>query len=236
MSTKYVSSSIKDDGSGELVFDRANKRNALNSDLIDQAVAAINDLAERGVTVATISGNGPIFCSGVDVSGGLDPEVGRLSGTDLIEALLASPIFWVAHIQGPALGAGVGITAACPLSVVSESAWFSLPEIDLGLFPCAVIAYLEPRLGRQFSLQWGLTGTRMTAAEAHQRGLASIITSPENSQSVLQDLVSHLLATPWATRSALMSWQATFRSDDFVSRKRELDLLMSMPPKSWKKG
>jgi enoyl-CoA hydratase/carnithine racemase len=225
--------SVGPDGVGTLLLNRAAKRNALSPEMVGQALEAIPAMADEGIRVATIRGAGTAFCSGVDTSGGLEPSPGQPAGPDLLDALALSPIFWVAVVEGPALGAGAAIPAVCPLTVATTEAWFSLPEIDLGLYPAPMVAYLEPRLGRQFCLEWGLLGHRISAAEAQQRGLVSMVVDPPQLEATVTELTARLTALPWATERALTSWQALFRSSTFLERKAVLDRLLQLPPADW---
>jgi len=58
-----------------LVLDRPEKRNALNSALCTELAAAIEDAAQdAAVGAILLSGAGPSFCSGMDLSEMLTPE------------------------------------------------------------------------------------------------------------------------------------------------------------------
>jgi len=225
-----VKASVGADGVGELRLNRPAKRNALSAEMLEEAIAAIAGFAERDIRVATFRAEGSVFCSGVDTTEGLNPVRKAASGTDLLDVLTRSPIFWVAVVEGPALGAGAAIPAVCPLSVAASNTWFSLPEINLGLYPAAVITYLEPRLGRQFCLEWGIQGQRIPAAEAQQRGLVSEVADPSDVEGLVSTVVSRLTSKPWATVSARETWQSVFAGAHFQARKAELNAAMRLPP------
>lgn len=201
--------------------------------MLRQALQAVQEMADEGIRVATIRGARSAFCSGVDTSEGLEPRPGGPTGSDLLDALALSPIFWVAVVEGPALGAGAAIPAVCPMTVATSDAWFSLPEIDLGLYPAPMVAYLEPRLGRQFCLEWGLLGHRIQVEEARERGLVSLVVDGSQVDATVAELTARLVALPWATEQALTSWQEMFRGSAFRERKAVLDRLLQLPPADW---
>jgi methylglutaconyl-CoA hydratase len=119
------------------------------------------------------------------------------------------------------------------MTVATTEAWFSLPEIDLGLYPAPMVAYLEARLGRQFCLEWGLLGHRIPAEEARERGLVSLVVDSSHVEVTVAELTARLAGLPWATERALTSWQEMFRGSAFRERKAVLDRLLQLPPADW---
>ena len=101
---------------------------------------------------------------------------------------LAKPM--IAVIDGPALGGGCDMVAACDIAIASERARFGQPEIKLGVFP-PVAAVLLPRIiGDKQARELILTGELMEAAEAKRLGLVNYVV-PANE---LEQKTSELLA------------------------------------------
>jgi cyclohexa-1,5-dienecarbonyl-CoA hydratase len=81
----------------------------------------------------------------------------------------------ISVIDGPALGGGCELAAACDIVLASDRATFGLPEIKLGVFP-PVAAILLPRIvGEKRARELILTGETMDATEARQLGLVSYV-------------------------------------------------------------
>jgi enoyl-CoA hydratase len=211
---------------GLLRLCRPAKRNALNQSLAGEALAALAALEDQGVDVAVLAAEGPVFCGGADLTGDLGIQSDAPSAAGLVDAILASRIFWIAAVPGPALGIGASLVAACPLSVVQRDAWFSLPEMRFGVFATGAIAYLEPRLGRQFCLEWALLNRRYPAAAPEMRPLVSVLADPGTADDQAAAIARSLAAAPAASRAARLAFQGGYREDGFTRRRDQLaDLL-----------
>ena len=210
---------------GTLRLHRPEKRNALNHALVDQASQGIDRFVSDGVAVAVLEAEGPIFSAGADVDEALgSPDVP--ASERFIAKLMSSPLFFVASVAAPALGAGVAVVAVCPLAICSEDAWFSLPEIRLGLFPSGVMAYLEPSIGSRRCLELGLAERRLAAPEAAQIGLVNEAVPGARLAERVAEWTEHLAEHPAVTDRARMAWQLRFAAPSFVARKAELDRLL----------
>src|SRR5260370_2916144 len=86
---------------------------------------------------------------------------------------LAKPV--IAVVDGPALGGGCELVAACDIVIASERAHFGQPEIKIGVFP-PVAAILLPRvIGEKRARELILTGDLIDAAEALRVGLENYV-------------------------------------------------------------
>lgn len=163
-----------------LTIDREKQRNALSSQVIAELeghlAAAEADPAVRAVV---ITGAGPkVFCAGGDLAGGMGDgvlsahESRRAYGRLLIRVQgLAKPT--IARVNGHALAGGLGLMLACDLVVIADHAELGTPEIDVGLFPMMVMAFLQRHVGRKRALELVMLGERLKAAEALAWGLVN---------------------------------------------------------------
>src|SRR5256714_12447384 len=89
----------------------------------------------------------------------------------------------IAVVDGPALGGGCELVAACDIVIASDRAKFGQPEIKLGVFP-PVAAILLPRIiGDKKAREMILLGEIIDASEALRLGLVNYVTpSSELSQ------------------------------------------------------
>jgi enoyl-CoA hydratase len=75
----------------------------------------------------------------------------------------------IAAVNGPALGAGLGLVACCDIIVASERAVFGLPEVDVGLMGGGKhAARIFPH---SMARRMMLTGYRAPAEELYRRGI-----------------------------------------------------------------
>lgn len=113
-----------------LTIDRAERRNALDHEALDQLLAGLAATAAARVVVLT--GGGGHFCAGADLTGVEDDGF-----TDRLRQLLAAlrddPRPLVAAVDGAALGAGTQLAIACDLRVATPQARFGIPAARLGL-------------------------------------------------------------------------------------------------------
>ena len=92
----------------------------------------------------------------------------------VFERLASSPLISIAAIQGPAVAGGFELALSCDLRVMSPDAWFSLPEVSLGLIPAAGgCSRLSKMLGVSRAKQVILAGDRIDAKTALDWGLAN---------------------------------------------------------------
>src|SRR5712691_11600471 len=118
---------------------------------------------------------------------------------------IAKPV--IAVVDGPALGGGCELVAACDIVIASERARFGQPEIKLGVFP-PVAAILLPRIiGEKRARELILTGDLIDAAEALQLGMVNYVVPgadlEQKAENVLSKLREMSASSLGLTRAAL---------------------------------
>ena len=121
---------------GEIRLDRPDKRNALSKLAMSGLADAVDELVEAGSRAIILTGSSTVFSAGADLSelsmteadleveDGLAAAAGRLAD---------APVPTIAAIEGPCLGAGVELAAACDVRVAGEGAYFMIPATRLGI-------------------------------------------------------------------------------------------------------
>ncbi len=141
-----------------------------------------------GCHVLHLRAEGPNFCLGRD-RGGRGVDVLRAQATTLValnRALTQGQLVTVAEVAGGAAGFGVGLAALCDVSVAAPSARFWFPEIEAGLAPTVVLAWLPRMVGRAQAFRLTATGDEVGAAQAERIGL---VTSVAEDDGVLSERV-----------------------------------------------
>jgi enoyl-CoA hydratase len=188
-----------EDGQALLTIDRPDARNALSAEVVVALAEGLRRAeAEVAARVVVLTGAGTrVFSAGGDL-GGLG-EAGFLAGHDgrrryglLLEQLAGFPKPTVARVNGHALGGGLGLVCACDLAVAAEHAEFGTPEVDVGLFPMMVLAWLQRHLGRKRALEMVLTGARLKAADALGWGLVNRVVAAAELDAATRALVQVL--------------------------------------------
>jgi methylglutaconyl-CoA hydratase len=156
-----------------VTLDSPHNRNALSRVLVEQLHAALRTvLDDDGVRVVVLTGAGPVFCSGADLkeqrAGGAPGAVGL---PEVLTLIIESPKPVVARVNGAARAGGLGLIAACDLTVGLAGATFGFSEVRIGVAP-AVIAVpclrrMDPRAARELFL----TGETFDGVRAREAGL-----------------------------------------------------------------
>jgi methylglutaconyl-CoA hydratase len=210
------------DGVLTLTLDRAVKRNALSSALIDALHAGLERAnLDSDVRVVMMRGEGKDFCAGADLdellaSADRDPaanEADALKLGTLFEMIRALPKPVLAIVQGRALAGGAGLATACDIVIAEAGAQFGYPEVQRGFVPAMVMAILRRLVGEKAALDLVLTGRLLNAGEARSLGLVSrVVPAADLDREALA--VSRLLAG--ASSSALALTKRLFYELDTV--------------------
>ncbi|MBE0656481.1 MAG: enoyl-CoA hydratase/isomerase family protein, partial [Bryobacteraceae bacterium] len=121
-----------------LTLNRPNENNLLTEQLCRDLVSTLRDAGrDRTVGSVLIEAAGPMFCAGLDLEKGLLPEAAEITETH--ERLFTFGLHYhkpiVAAVQGPCLGAGVGLIANAHVVVAAQGTQFALTEIRHGFWP-----------------------------------------------------------------------------------------------------
>ena len=165
-----------------VTLDRADKRNALNSAVVEGLHQALDraDL-DADVRVVLLRGAGKDFCAGADLEellasadrspGENEASAARLGAVFSRMRRLPKPVVGV--VQGRALAGGAGLATACDIVLAGASAQLGYPEIQRGFVPAMVMTLLRRLAGEKAALDLVLTGRLVDAEEARTLGLVS---------------------------------------------------------------
>jgi methylglutaconyl-CoA hydratase len=198
------------------------RRNALSPALVnslgDHLAAAAIDPACRAVVITNA---GPAFCSGADLKAGAAsgsapegvgegppgsapegvgegppgsaPEGPRYGLAELLTAILDHPKPVVGKIAGHCMGGGVGLAAACDISVAAADARFGFTEVRVGVAPAVISVVCLAKLRTADALQLFLTGEQIQAGRAAEVGLVNLAVPREELDSSVTHLLDMLL-------------------------------------------
>jgi enoyl-CoA hydratase/carnithine racemase len=166
------------DGVARIVLNRPAKRNAMNRAARGALLAAL-DACRGSARVVVLTGNGPAFCSGVDLKEVRSSAPGQstLDGEHpwiaVQEAIRRHPAILLAAVNGFALGGGLTLINSCDLAVAAEDAEIGMPEVGFGLYPGLAGPSTQLRLGPKRAAWMVLTGERISGRTAEEWGLVN---------------------------------------------------------------
>lgn len=158
--------------------------------------------AESAVRVMVLTGAGTDFCSGADLTGGLDGA--DRDGTAMMEhtnaagrALGAIGQPTIARVDGVAVGAGMNLALGCDLVVASERARFSEIFARRGLSLDLGGSWLLPRrVGMHKAKELALLAPIIEAAEAERMGLVNRVVPVEELDGAVGEWAARLASGP----------------------------------------
>jgi enoyl-CoA hydratase/carnithine racemase len=212
------------DGWMEIRLNRAEQRNAMSSELADGFVKALGS-AETDGSGCVLTANGPVFCAGADLKEGVSLAGDRPSSR-MISALLDTPLFVVAAVEGGVYGAGVSLLAACPVVLATGAASLGFPEVRRGFFPLGVAPYVDRGLPRRWLVDQGMTGSSMDAEEAYSFDLFTEVVEKDGLPDRCEEWMALVAANPKAAKQAKEYWTAPLKADAFRRRVDGLEALL----------
>ena len=126
---------------GVITINRPKALNALNSTVLDELDATLDQVDLEDVRVLILTGAGEkSFVAGADIGemSSLTKAEGEAfgkKGNDVFRKLETFPIPVIAAINGFALGGGCEISMSCDIRICSDNAVFGQPEVGLGITP-----------------------------------------------------------------------------------------------------
>ena len=183
-----------------LTLNRPERLNALNLELIAEAISALEEVTvDEGIKALIITGAGRSFCAGGDVREALGMTVEGVSTRGFADVVhiafklrnMNKPV--IAAINGIAYGAGFSLALACDIRIASEDGQFSMPFILRGVIPDLGGTFFLPKIvGTAKACELILTGDTIDAAEAERLGLVNKIVPHDELMKEAKNLANWL--------------------------------------------
>lgn len=208
-------------GVADVRINRPDKRNAVDSDVMNGLLAAIEQFkADKRIRVVVLSGEGKGFCAGLDMASFGDMVSGDLTADGVADAYddlspaganrvqrlgwgwqeLDIPV--IAAVHGGAMGGGLNIALGADIRVMAPDAKLGFVEISFGLLPDMSATQSLRHLARLDRIKELIfTGRKFTGAEAYEYGLATMLSDTPREDAMA---MAHTIAgrSPDAVRAA----------------------------------
>lgn len=157
----------------EVTLDSPHNRNALSRALVEQLHAALARVTvDERTRVVVLTGTGTVFCSGADLKEqrtGAAPSV--LGLPEILTLIYESPVPVLARVNGAARAGGLGLIAACDLTVGLVGATFGFSEVRIGVAPAVIAVACLRRMDHRSARELFLTGEIFDGLRARDVGL-----------------------------------------------------------------
>jgi 2-(1,2-epoxy-1,2-dihydrophenyl)acetyl-CoA isomerase len=211
------------DGAATITLNRPDTLNAWNKQFGEDLLAAVEQAAaDDAVRAVLIRGAGRGFSSGADLRDMSGHEVTPDGHPDVRTRLMEAyhPIITgirrmpkpvVAGVHGPAVGIGCSLALCCDLIVASESAYFLLAFVNIGLVPDGGSSLFIPtRVGMARAAEMAMLGERVPARQALEWGLVNRVVAEDAFDAEVGTLTARLAAGPTrsyaGTKRQLNNW------------------------------
>ena len=189
-----------------ITLNQPEKRNALNGEIVAGLGTHLQTaIADDRVRVIVLTGAGAAFCAGADLkSGGVSPGGDAENPfVTVLKTIWEAPKPVIGRINGHAFGGGIGLAAACDISVAADAAMFSFSEVRVGVIPAMISVVVIPKLGIHNTMWLFLTGERFSAQRAAQLGLVHRAVPVADLDRAIEDIIGMIrLGGPNAIREA----------------------------------
>jgi enoyl-CoA hydratase/carnithine racemase len=197
---------------GWVIFNRAEKRNSLNYEMLQMLPGLLLKFVEDpGLRVIIFRGSGEkAFCAGGDITEFKKYGESRQNAEDWHEVLVGAiesvynlEIPTLAMVHGPAAGAGCEIAMACDIRIVADDGQFGITGSRLGFpIPFRNAVRLVSLVGPANAKRMLYTGEFIPAIEAYRVGLATMLVEKLELESRTLALAQEIAAkAPLAQRA-----------------------------------
>ncbi len=180
-------------GVATITLDRQANRNALAAELVnglgDSLRAATDD---DNVRVIVLTNAGSAFCAGADLKG-TSKEEPRYDLTELFTLMQQGPKPVVGRIAGHCTGGGVGLAAACDISIAADDVFLGFTEVRIGVSPAMISVVCLPKMRRGDAMELYLSGEKIPSTRAAEVGLLNHAVSREGLDAAVATLVGKLV-------------------------------------------
>ena len=200
-----------------ITLNRPDRGNAFDQTMLNELAHQLAALgADDNVRIIMLRGAGRHFCTGADLASrtGDAPPAARAPASlrDVLLALDTLPKPTIAVVHGGAVGGGAGFVACCDVAIATDAAFFSIPEVRVGMPPLGVMPFLVRAMGHRSFRRYGLSGERIKAAEALRLGLVHEVCDAASLEETVARIADELLHGAPGAIAALKEASAPFGS------------------------
>lgn len=197
-------------------LNRPDEGNAVTREMMLRLIELLRRLgADPAVNAIALVARGPTFCGGRDGRGEFQGGVSAYEMREKIfapvlgvyEAAAATPVPVVACVQGPAIGFGCAMAVACDVTLASDAARFSFPEIEHNIPPTLAISGVMRKIGPKALAYLVYSAQEIDARAAVAAGLASTVYPAASFQAECDRFLKGLATKPRLVLETIKRYQ-----------------------------
>lgn len=211
---------VDEAGIATLSLHRPEVRNAINLEMVEELVSALDELGrDERVKVLILRGEGgKVFAAGADIAQLRERrtlDAFLQINAKLFQKVEDFPHPVIAAIEGFALGGGCELALACDLRVASETSKLGFPEVGLGIFPAAGGTHRLPRqVGIGKAKELVFTAVILSGKEAREIGLVEHLVEEGRAEEKAREIAGTIARNgTLAVRVAKLAFNAIARGD-----------------------
>src|SRR5450432_1315589 len=190
-----------DAGIATVTFNRPDKRNAISFELLNELLAAFDEVEASPAQILILTGAGKAFCAGLDLEE-LKSLLGKTPVENLADSERIARVFrrlydftkpTIAAVNGAAIAGGTGLATMCDFTLAIPEAKFGYTEVRIGFIPAVVSSILVWQVGHKIARDLLLSGRIFDAEEAHRFGLVNEIVPAESLMTRARELAAQLM-------------------------------------------
>ncbi|QQD18577.1 enoyl-CoA hydratase/isomerase family protein [Spongiibacter nanhainus] len=224
-------------GVGLIQIDDPPTKNSLSESMAEAMLEVLLEVeSDSSVQVLVITALGEVFCSGGNVKdftsfpgdrGGYVGGMMERVYNPLVSRLRALPMPTIVALNGPAIGAGVGLALNADFVFADEESYFHLPFVPkFAIVPDFGSGWLLVRaIGYSKALALCLNGERISAAKAMEMGLVQQVCKPGAALSdalFLAEQICRCAGTATLRTKELLRQAEHMEIDDYLSFEKKL--------------
>lgn len=192
---------------------RADKRNALDEDMIRQLIDLFSNVPKTSIRAVVLCADGEHFCAGLDLkehykkdrSAAEFMQVCR-GWHEAFNKMQHGGVPVIAALKGAVVGGGLELASAAHIRVADQSTYFALPEGQRGIFTGggATVRVAE-LVGKHRMIDMMLTGRIYMLDEALKVGLCQYLVDGNDSETLAQELAQKIAQNPALSNMAITS-------------------------------
>ena len=215
-------------GASYIDFNRPEEGNALTRGMMFELANVLRiEGSDRSNKLVILSGRGDFFCKGRDGKGesreGMTPYEIRVNMMgavlDVYKALADVPVPVIAKVHADAVGFGAAVAVACDITLASDAAVFSFPEIEHDIPPTMAMCAALGKIPAKALSYLIYSAEEVDSTQVVSLGIASKVFEQQSFEADCQKFIDRLSLKPRLVLETIKRYQdkASQLSPDMAS-------------------